>query len=104
MRLQKNQIDQIHVVILKYLQQTSYELYLYGSRTDDLKKGGDIDLLILTSSTGLEFFKKQKLDLLVQIKKQPDIGQRHIDLKCCTKEQLESDPFLKTIWPSCKRI
>lgn len=52
------------------------EIYLFGSRTDDQARGGDIDILILTRdrvdkkifrAIRVEFFKKfgwQKLDLV----------------------------------------
>jgi predicted nucleotidyltransferase len=73
MRLEKNKIDFFKQEIKKYLPE--FKLYLFGSRVDDNKKGGDIDLLILSSyllsrkdrrDIKISFYNKfseQKLDL-----------------------------------------
>ena len=46
MRLSHNEIEIIKTNILKYIQDA--KIILFGSRTDDHKKGGDIDICIET--------------------------------------------------------
>jgi len=55
MRLQKEEIELIKKVIKTYLKDA--KIYIFGSRLDDSKKGGDVDIFIITSekvSLGLE--------------------------------------------------
>lgn len=52
------------------------DLRLYGSRVDDTKKGGDIDLML------------------------KNIGDRKIDLLIFDTLSLESDPFIALTFPS----
>ena len=49
MRLTKHEIEQI-IQVAKEIYGESVHVYLFGSRTDDTKRGGDIDLLVRTSS------------------------------------------------------
>lgn len=49
MRLTKNEIQQI-IQVAKEIYGENVHVYLFGSRTDDTKRGGDIDLLIRTTS------------------------------------------------------
>lgn len=97
MRITELQITQIHEAVKKFFGTTEYKLFLYGSRVHDHLKGGDIDLLIKTTDEGVNLFKEIHLDLLVELKKKPDIGQRRIDLKAATSGDFLIDPFLKTI-------
>ena len=48
MRLQVNEIQQI-LQVARDIYGNDVKVYLFGSRTDDTKRGGDIDLLIRTS-------------------------------------------------------
>ena len=51
-------------------------VYLFGSRTDDSKRGGDIDLFIETSDTSDLFMKK--IRFLAKLKRA--IGDQKIDV------------------------
>lgn len=52
------------------------EIYLFGSRVDDSKKGGDIDLYI--SATNREGLVHKKVQFLSKLKR--EIGQQKIDV------------------------
>ena len=49
-------------------------IYLFGSRTDDAAKGGDIDLLVLSKKINL----MTKLDILAELHQR--LGERKIDI------------------------
>ncbi|MDD2723478.1 MAG: nucleotidyltransferase domain-containing protein [Methylovulum sp.] len=59
MRLASNKIDHLKTAI-KAIMPTA-KIYLFGSRVDDTKKGGDIDLLILGERT-LDFLEKATIE------------------------------------------
>ena len=52
------------------------KIYLFGSRVDDSKKGGDIDLYMVLPN--LENLVKKKIDFLVAVKR--EIGNQKIDV------------------------
>jgi len=54
----------------------SGKIYLFGSRTDDTKKGGDIDLYIQTDNR--DDLMDKRLDFLVELKRK--IGDQKIDV------------------------
>ncbi len=74
MRISKQQ----HQAIKKYFLEVFHDghIYLFGSRVDDSKKGGDIDLYI--DSPDRENLVHKKLNFLVKLKR--EIGYQKIDV------------------------
>jgi len=92
MRLsQKEQTTIINEIIKK---DPHSQIYLYGSRTKDHLKGGDIDLLVVSEILGFS----DKVDILIAIKEQ--IGEQKIDLSIKSHEEIQSDPFWQKIVPT----
>jgi predicted nucleotidyltransferase len=88
MRLTSEEIDAIKT--LSQLHFGNVSVYLFGSRTDDNKNGGDIDLLIL-SDTRLTMGDKLKfkVDLIRKI------GDQKLDIISYTRN--ETNTFLDVI-------
>lgn len=97
MRVTREQTQQIHVILSRFFKTIPYRLFLYGSRVHNHLKGGDFDLLVLTNADGLKIFRMYELDILVEIKKQSEIGQRKIDIKAVTEDDLKQKPFFKLV-------
>ena len=97
MRLTPEEVAGIVQALTLSLSGHSAELRLFGSRTDDTLRGGDIDLLLLV---GDKEFRSQlvmnKHYMLADIKSK--IGEQKIDLKIASKADLETDPFLKVVY------
>ena len=75
MRLSPEQIEAIKETFNKVF--TKGEITLFGSRVDDSKKGGDIDLYVSPFDPDDDLFKL-KLKFLVDLKSR--IGEQKIDL------------------------
>lgn len=64
-------------------------VYLFGSRTDDTKKGGDIDILIISEKINL----KEKLKILSRIFEK--IEEQKMDLVIA--QSFDENPFIQYI-------
>lgn len=62
------------------------QVFLFGSRVSDEKKGGDIDLLVLSSDIDREQIRKIKIELYDQI------GEQKIDILLAPDTD---DPFVE---------
>lgn len=61
MRLKEIEIEAIKTAVKKY--DENAEIYLFGSRTDDTKKGGDIDILIISEKLKNKEIRKIRLEI-----------------------------------------
>ena len=76
MRLNEKQVQAIKTALtVSYGSDT--EVWLFGSRTDDALRGGDIDLLVRNAPEGEDGFKR-KIKFQVEMEKR--LGERRIDV------------------------
>ncbi|MFK5975255.1 MAG: nucleotidyltransferase domain-containing protein [Sulfurovum sp.] len=77
MRLSQKEIEATRVSFLKTFGRG--EIYLFGSRVDDTKRGGDIDLyIVLEKDMPFTTIFDKKIDFLVELKQK--IGDQKIDV------------------------
>ncbi|RKX73115.1 MAG: nucleotidyltransferase domain-containing protein [Spirochaetes bacterium] len=88
MRLHEKEIHAIKDAVRKHFGKSA-AVYLFGSRVDDTKRGGDIDLLVEHSPelSGSDVIKR-KLKTMTDI--QFAIGDRKIDIITTTPEKWNS--------------
>ena len=102
MRLNSKEVKSIREAFQFCAPTEKFDLYLFGSRTDDSKKGGDIDLLVVTE----EPFKTSFVNLKAKIKLKifETLDEQKIDITVATTAELATDLFLKSIFQKAKKI
>ncbi len=93
MRLTESQIQIITTLSKKYFSDNAV-VFLFGSRTDDKKKGGDIDLFISTPDEILMGLT-HRIAFLVELKRM--IGDRKIDVVFDNRETRRKKNFYHSI-------
>lgn len=94
MRLSENEVYEIKRIFFEELK-TPYQLRLFGSRIDDQKKGGDIDLILVVDPAHLEESRKMKYHILHRL--YDSIGEQKIDILVTTLDKISTDEFLKSL-------
>ncbi len=92
MRLTAYQQQAIKQSVLDFLPDA--QVFLYGSRTDDTKRGGDIDLLVLMDDRSSPGAFERRLHLKILASFYRTIGEQKIDLLIEDPEQMSD--FAKT--------
>ncbi len=89
MRLSAHQHEMIKQCFLEVFQQG--DIYLFGSRVDDTKKGGDIDLYIVPHDD--QQLTRKKIQFLAKLKQK--IGEQKIDVIFDKKQNRLIDKIAK---------
>lgn len=77
MRLTQDQISAIHSAVVEVFGDGA-QVWLFGSRVDDNKRGGDIDLLIRPEPAVTDRLMHRKIRLLGRLEQA--LGERKIDV------------------------
>lgn len=67
------------------------QVCLFGSRTDDTKRGGDIDLLITTRLSDIQTIMRAEISLLTKL--QNRLGEQKIDVLLDYPSRKERPPI-----------
>ncbi len=89
MRFSLAEINHLKTTLSKL--STEAKIYLFGSRVDENKRGGDIDLLILSS----KLTRKDIREIRIEFCK--EFGEQKIDILLDTPTP--SNPFTQLIFP-----
>jgi len=81
MRLTASEIGAIREELAR--QDPQAEVYLYGSRTDDAARGGDVDLLVVSDHLGFRDLLRLRTGILDRI------GWQQLDLSVRRRDQLD---------------
>ena len=98
MRLRSDFLAQIISALNPFFMNKEARLFLFGSRTKDHLKGGDIDLALIIEDKGVyQTLKSNKHKLMSALHQA--LGERKIDLRLVLEGTEHADPFLKAILP-----
>lgn len=94
MRLQKNEIENLKQSTYQYDNQA--KIYLFGSRVDDNKRGGDIDLLIISKKITRQEIRMIKFSFY------DEFGEQQLDI--LLDDGALNDPFKRMIFKKAVQL
>jgi predicted nucleotidyltransferase len=94
MRLQKSEIENLKKSTYQYDNQA--KIYLFGSRVDDNKRGGDIDLLIISKKIMRQEVRMIKFSFY------DEFGEQQLDI--LLDDGTLNDPFKKMIFTKSVKL
>ncbi len=98
MRISNSEVLKIKKILNQFISDLDYKIYLFGSRADDSKKGGDIDLLLFIKSNDFEKVYEKKP--LLKFELETILGDQRVDLTLTTQEKKQEDLFIAHVFES----
>ena len=95
MRLSKKEVIALNEAFRSCLSGITFILYLFGSRVDDKKKGGDIDLLCVVEPGHKQEVVNLKSKIRSEVFKR--IPEQKIDITVATPEECRENEFLLSV-------
>lgn len=102
MRLNSRDIQKILATVKNHLQNMNHQVFLFGSRLDDRKRGGDIDLLLCVDHDDFEPAHSKKA--LLKFELEDVLGDQRVDLTLTTPKKMSDDEFIKSIVSSAQML
>ena len=87
LRLKESEIKAIINSIRNFDSQA--EIYIFGSRAKPDRKGGDIDILVVSDVIGWKEKRKIRVELIKRL------GDRKIDLLVARRKEIKENPFFQ---------
>ncbi len=94
MRLSKEQVSCLKETLFSL--DPDAKLYLFGSRVDDAKRGGDIDLLVISAKLSKKDLRKVRVEFFKRF------GEQKIDIVLDSGAM--RDPFVRHIFPQAIKL
>src|SRR5687767_561418 len=103
MRLSNTERNAILNAVEESIRLGDFHLFLFGSRTKDLTRGGDIDLLLLLDEESY-FSRSVSIKIAILNAVEKAIGERRVDLTMAPKDPARQSEFVKDILASAQLL
>ena len=101
MRLTAQETTAIHDAVNRHFGESA-EVWLFGSRVDDSRKGGDIDLYVETDLTDGDTIFRKRIKLLAELSR--PLAERKVDLVVKSRGSQQNLPIYQVARESGVRL
>jgi hypothetical protein len=97
MRVTAEQVKVIKDIFSEEVQETTYEIYLYGQRLDDRLKGGAVDLFVESPGIWSDEDQQKVKVILERYKATPCMSHLKVNMTLLSSKQRLQDTFWRNV-------